>query len=231
MLSTEHLTRSDRRRPVVETPLGTVEFTVTLGSAELPVEPNTVWRLANGSHLHRWQRRAATIDLLFGSVDVSPWDGEVPVQTWAAIWQVQAHHRVPGLVVSAELTHLPADVSAGPDSGECLAAVSAENDHFMVSVGGPDYELLGEQAAHGRLVPADWADLLPEDGESTTEYGVRYADGTRITWNLPGLATAEAARMCIATAWCHRNDDHPAAWFAVDLPLDTAYLQLIADPA
>ncbi|MGI5223155.1 hypothetical protein [Nocardia sp. CA-290969] len=231
MLRTDHLAQVDRRPPVVETPLGTVEFSVTLDSEELPADPDTVWRLTNGSQLYRWRHRSATVDLLFGSVCVPLWDSDVPVITWAAIWQVQAHGRLSGLSVSAELTDVPADAWAGPDSGECLAAVSAENDDFMVSIGGPDYELLAEQAAHGRLVPARWKDLLPKDGESATEYGARYTDPARITWQLPGLAAAETPRLCIATAWCHRNDDHPAAWFAVDLPVDTAYQHLIADPA
>ncbi|WP_280401765.1 hypothetical protein [Nocardia carnea] len=231
MLRTDQLAQVDRRPPVVETPLGTVEFSVVLGSEELSAGPDTSWRLANGSHLHRWRHRCATVDLLLGRVSLPPWDGEVPVHTWAAVWQVQGHGGLSGLSVSAELTTAPADAYAGPDSGECLAAVSAENDEYMVSIGGPDYELLEAQAAHGRLVPARWADLLPRDGELTAEYGVRYADPARITWKLPGLATAEMARLCIATAWCDRDDDRPAAWFAVDLPVDTAYQHLIADPA
>lgn len=231
MLRTDHLAQADRRPPVVDTPLGTVEFSVLLGSEEQPAEPDTVWRLANGSYLHRWRHRAATVDLLLGSFAAPLWDGDLPVETWAAIWQVQAHTAVPGLVVSARLSGLPADAHAGPDSGECLAAVSAENEDVMVSVGGPDYDLLAAQAATGRLIPARWTKLLPIDGETTAEYGVRYAEPAGVIWDLPGLAATEAARLCIATAWCARDDDRPAAWFAVDLPLDTAYQHLIADPA
>lgn len=231
MLRTDHLAQVARRPPVVDTPLGTVEFSVTLGSEKQSATPNTVWRLANNSLLHRWRHRTATVDLLLGSIDVPLWGGDVPVRTWAAIWQVQAQGSLSGLVVSAELTGLPADAWAGPDSGECLTAVSAENDDFMVSIGGPDYDLLAAQAANGRLIPARWSNVLPEDGESTTEYGTRYKNPAGINWNLPGLNTTEIARLCIATAWCARNDDHPAAWFAVDLPVDTAYHHLIADPA
>ncbi|MFI5719695.1 hypothetical protein [Nocardia sp. NPDC051750] len=231
MLRTDHLTQVDRRPPVVETPLGTVEFSVTLGSEEQPAKPNTVWRLANGSHLYRWRHRTATVDLLLGSIAVPLWGGDVPVPTWPAIWQVQAHAGLSGLDISAELTDMAADACGGPDSGECLAAVSAENDQFMVSIGGPDYDLLALQAADARLIPAGWSHQMPVDGEFDNEYGVRYTDPVRITWNLPGLATTETARLCIATAWCPRNDDQPAAWFAVDLPLDTAYQHLIADPA
>lgn len=231
MLPTEHLAQADRRPAVIDTPLGTVDFSVTLGSDLLPPAPNTVWRLPNGSQLHRWKHRSATVDLLIGSIDVPAWDGGARVPMWAAIWQVQARARVSGLVVSAELTDLPADAFGGPDSGECLAAVSVENEHFMVSIGGPDSELLALQAADGRLFPGDWADVLPIGADdAASEYGVRYADPARIAWHLPGLATGEVARLCVATAWCPRDDDRPAAWFAVDIPLDTAYLQLIADP-
>ena len=102
----------------------------------------------------------------------------------------------------------------------------------MVSIGGPDAELLALQAADGRLMPADWADVLPSGTtEGSAEHGVRYSDPAGIAWHLPGLATGEVARLCVATAWCPRDDDRPAAWFAVDIPLDTAYLHLIAEPA
>ncbi|MFB7716074.1 MULTISPECIES: hypothetical protein [unclassified Nocardia] len=231
MLPTEHLDQADRHPAVIDTPLGAVRFGVRLGPDALPAAPDALWRLANGSHLHRWQHRGATVDLLIGSIDVQPWDGGAAVPIWAAIWQVQAPSGVPGLVVSAELSDLPAGAYGGRDSGECLAAVSVENEHFMVSIGGPDSELLGMQAADGRLMPSDWVDLLPADGDdSMSEYGVRYEDPARIAWHLPGLGGLEVARLCIATAWCPRDDERPAAWYAVDIPLDTAYLHLIADP-
>ncbi|WP_040812402.1 hypothetical protein [Nocardia concava] len=227
MLPTDHLDRADRRPAVIDTPLGIVGFSVALGDEVLPSAPDTVWRLPNGPQLHRWKRRAATVDLLIGRIELPAWDGGAPVPMWAGIWQVTAHTAVPGLTVGAELTDLPAGARGGPDSGECLAAVSVENEHFMVSIGGADTELLAMQAADGRLLPADWADVLPADGDDAhTEYGVRYRDPAAIAWQLPGLATGEIARLCVATAWCPRDDDRPAAWFAVDIPLDTAYLHL-----
>lgn len=232
MLPTDHLDRADSRPAVIDTPLGTVGFSVTLGSDVLSGEPDALWRLPNGSHLHRWEHPGATVDLLIGSVDVPAWDGGAAVPIWAGIWQVQAGSGVPGLVVSAELSDFPADAYCGPDPGECLAAVSVENEHFMVSIGGPDSRLLGMQAADGRLMPYSWEHLLPnEEDETGSEYGVRYADPARVEWHLPALAPSEVARLCIATAWCPRDDDRPAAWFSVDIPLDTAYLHLIADPA
>lgn len=227
MLPTDHLAQAERRPAVIDTPLGTLGFAVTLGSDVLAAKPDTLWCLPNGSYLHRWRHRTATVDLLIGSVDEPAWDGGAPVPIWAGIWQVQARGRVPGLVVAAELTDLPADAYGGQDSGECLAAVSVENPDFMVSVGGPDAELLAMQAADGRLMPTSWARPL----RAGTEYGVRYTDPARIAWHLPALATSEVARLCIATAWCPRDDDRPAAWFAVDIPLDTAYHHLITDPA
>ncbi|GAB0102117.1 hypothetical protein JMUB6875_10840 [Nocardia sp. JMUB6875] len=227
MLPTDHLDRADPRPAVIDTPLGIVGFSVALGDEQLPSAPDTVWRLPNGAQLHRWQRRAATVDLLIGSLELPAWDGGAPVPMWAGIWQVTAHAGVPALTVGAELTDLPVGAHGGPDSAECLAAVSVENEHFMVSIGGADTELLAMQAADGRLLPADWADVLPADGDDThTEYGVRYRDPAAIAWQLPGLADGEIARLCVATAWCPRDDDRPAAWFAIDVPLDTVYLHL-----
>ena len=231
MLRTDHLAQADRHPVRIDTTLGTVRFSVLLGSEELPAEPDTVWRLANGSHLYRWRHPAATVDALLGGIDGLPWSDGAPVPLWAAIWQVRARAGISGLVVSAQLTDMPVDADGGPDSGECLAAVSAVNEEFMVSIGGPDYELLAAQAVDGRLIPARWAQLLPADEDETTvEYGVRYPGPAGVAWHLPGLTTAEVARLCITTAWCPRDDDRPAAWFAVDLPLDTAYHQLVTDP-
>ncbi|MEU8895882.1 hypothetical protein [Nocardia sp. NPDC048505] len=211
---------------MIDTPLGTVEFAVAVGAHALAAQPNTVWRLPGGAHLHRWQQAGATVDLLLGGIELPAWDGGAPVPMWAAIWQVRAEAAVAGVVIAAELSDLPADAYGGPDSGECLAAVTVENEHFMVAIGGPDAELLTLQAADGRLMPADWVDLLPD----SAEYGERYTDPAGIAWHLPGLAPREVARLCVATAWCPRDDDRPAAWFAVDIPLDTAYLHLVAEP-
>lgn len=229
MLPTDHLDRADPRPAVIDTPLGIVGFSVALGSEALSAAPDTVWRLPNDARLHRWQHPTATVDLLVGGIDVRPWDDGPAIPLWAAIWQVTARAAVPGLVIAAELTDLPAGASGGPDPGECLAAMSVENDRFMVSIGGADEELLAMQAADGRLLPGDWVDVLPTDGNwSGSEFGVRYPSPAGIAWHLPGLAAPEVARLCVATAWCPRDDDRPAAWFAVDIPLDTAYLQLIA---
>ncbi|MFI6867045.1 hypothetical protein [Nocardia sp. NPDC050406] len=225
MLPTDDLAPADRRPAVIDTPLGIVGFDVTLGSEALPATPNAVWRLANGSHLHRWQQRGATVDLLLGGIDVPPWDGGAPVPMWAAIWQVRATETVPALTISAEVTDLPADAYGSPDPAECLAAITIENDHFMVSFGGPDTELLAMQAADGRLMPTTWTQHLPTD-DTTPDYGVHYPTPHRITWQLPALAPQEAARLCIPTAWSPRDDDRPAAWYAIDLPLDTAYHHL-----
>ncbi|MFD6160527.1 hypothetical protein ACFWF7_31895 [Nocardia sp. NPDC060256] len=232
MLPTDHLAQADRRPAVIDTPLGTIGFSVALGTDVLPAEPDTLWCLPNGSYLHRWRHRSATVDLLIGSVDEPAWDGGAPVPIWAGIWQVQARAKVPALIISAELTDIPVDAYGGRDSGECLAAVSVENTDFMVSIGGPDTELLAMQAADGRLMPTSWArPLRASNDDSTTEYGVRYTDPARLAWHLPGLSTSEVARLCIASAWCPRDDDRPAAWFAVDIPLDTAYHHLVNDPA
>lgn len=230
MLPTDHLTQADRRPAVIDTPLGIVGFSVALGSEVLPPGPDTVWRLPNGSQLHRWGHPSATVDLLIGSIDVPAWDGGAAVPLRAAIWQVQAHGPVTELDFSVAITDIPAEAAGGPDPGECLAAVTVENEHFMVSIGGPDTELLAMQAADGRLMPGDWADVMPAyPADSATEYGASYDPPSRITWHLPGLARTEVARLCIATAWCPRDDDRPAAWFAVDIPLDTAYLHLTHD--
>ncbi|UGT38768.1 hypothetical protein LTV02_21865 [Nocardia yamanashiensis] len=232
MLSTDQLAQADRVPAVIVTPLGTVEFTVALGSDTLSQVPDTVWRLPNGARLHRWRTRAATVDLLLGSIDVpAPESGE-RIPTWAAIWQVVADAPVPGLTVAAELTDRPAGADGGGDPGEWLAAVSLEDENFVVSIGGPDTELLAMQAADGRLLPADWADVLPPDGDdSASEYGVRYTNPARLAWHLPGLAVGEALRLCVATAWCSRAGDPSAAWYAVDVPLDTAFYHLATNPA
>ncbi|MFE9581170.1 hypothetical protein ACFYO1_32685 [Nocardia sp. NPDC006044] len=231
MLPTDHLAQADRRPAVIDTPLGTIGFSVTLGSDVLATEPDALWRLPNGSHLHQWRHRDAAVDLLIGSIDVPAWDGGAPVPVWAGIWQVQSRAKLPRLVISAELTDIPGNAYGGRDPGECLAAVSIENEDFMVSIGGPDSELLAMQAADGRLMPTSWARLLPSSDDETAEYGVRYRDPARIGWHLPGLNTTQVARLCIAAAWCPHDNERPAAWYAVDIPLDTAYHHLISDPA
>ncbi|WP_405485723.1 hypothetical protein [Nocardia sp. NBC_00511] len=231
MLPTDQLAQADRRPAVIDTPLGIVGFAVTIGTETLPAGPNTVWLLPNGSRLLRWRHPSATVNLLIGSIDVPAWDGGAPVPMWAAIWQVEAQTAVPRLTIAADVTDLPADAHAGPDPGECLAALSIENDRFMVSVGGADDELLAMQAADGRLMPPGWAHQLPTfENDADSEYGVHYEDPAHIAWHLPALATNEVARLCIATAWCPQDEDRPAAWFAVDIPLDTAYHHLTYSP-
>ena len=71
MLPTDHLDQADRRPAVIDTPLGTLGFSVVLGSDALPAKPDTLWCLPNGSYLHRWRHRSATVDLLMTRVQAA----------------------------------------------------------------------------------------------------------------------------------------------------------------
>jgi hypothetical protein len=112
-----------------------------------------------------------------------------PVALWTAIFRFTAGQDAE---VTASLVASASEVAGGPSSGEHLDAVTLENATAVVSIGGPDDDRLLE--------------------ESGVEGSVEYADDRTITWRLSG-----SAELTIAVAWSEPTE-HPATWFAVDLP-------------
>jgi len=138
MLDTARLTQVTSVPPRVDTPLGAVTFAVQAGTTALSGKPDTTWRLANGTLLHRWRRRAFDLELLFGPVEPQVPDHFPAVTLWAAAWRLEARHALPGSAITAGLTGTSPDIEGGPSSGERLDAVTLENATAVVSIGGPD---------------------------------------------------------------------------------------------
>ncbi|MGX1805140.1 hypothetical protein ACWIGI_05450 [Nocardia sp. NPDC055321] len=227
MFRVEGLERAECEPTGIRTPLGVVVHTVTLDRYVLPESPCAAWRLPTGARLYRWRDRAATVELVTGSVDRQSVSGALPVAAWSAIWQVHAHRRIESSELSAELMDIPPGTESGPDTGECLEAVTVETEDTMVSIGGPDDESLRALATSGRHLPARWRDEIADFRHAAPgAYAVRYDDPAKITWRLPSLHTEESFRFCLTVAAAPVVFDQPAAWFAVNFGIDAALAQL-----
>jgi len=200
--------------PRVDTPLGAVTFVAQAGRAALAQGPRESWRFHNGTGLSRWRTDSVDVELLLGQIEAQVPAHFLPVTLWAAMWRFAARHPISGLHITAALTDAPPDVVGGPDSGEHVDAVTLENATAVVSIGGPDTELLKSLA--GSELPARWQSM---------EWGAEYVDNATLSWHLPDLRPAETAELTIAVAWSAPTDD-PATWYAVDLAPGSALARL-----
>ena len=204
MLDTADLAQVTSAPPRVDTPLGPVTFAVQAGTTALSGKPDTTWRLANGTLLHRWRRRAFDLELLLGPMDAQIPDHFPAVTLWAAAWRLEARHALPASAITAGLTPASPDIEGGPDSGEHLDAVTLANANAVMSIGGPDDEVLEH-----------WG----------SECGPRYLNDHTLRWQLPAMAHSETAELTIAVAWSEPTEE-PATWMAVDIAPGAAFRQL-----
>lgn len=124
---------------------------------------------------------------------------------WGIEWRMYATVDTSGLTFSAGL---PGDVPAGSQSGdEHLVTLEHDTAEWHLAIGGPDEELIAQQADAGRQ-PASWRAIPPVSSESLRQ----------VVWRLPPLQAGEMGRLYVAVAWCRtghpRSDDAP--WLAVD---------------
>ncbi len=147
--------------------------------------------------------------------DRPPLDGYVGV-----VWTLSAQVACGPLTFGAHLIDPLVEEDTGPNSGECLSAVTYETDDYALSIGTQDDEALYAQTtvrpgswAQPRL-PPEWAPALavPWSGE----YGAR-EDTTGVTVHLPPLLAGQEADVHVAIAWGPKSHpDDAGTWFAVD---------------
>lgn len=197
----------------VPTPLGDVEVAVTAGDPA-PRSPHRTSTLPTGSQVRVWSEvEGLAVDALLISTILFE-DSELdfpPTRVCAVEWRLHASRETRSVTVSALLAGGAERGSAG--GGEGLVATEFFTTPFVLAIGGPDEELLAEQAREGRQ-PESWQDVqVPE---------LDYAQGRGIVWHLPGLRAGESAGIHAAVAWCPTG--HPgsdvAPWFGVDVSPD-----------
>ncbi|WP_230464751.1 hypothetical protein, partial [Nocardia seriolae] len=218
----------------IVTPVGTVVLSTRLGM-EVVAGSTSARTMPSGAVLHHWDHPSATVDVVTGQVRNNLYINREPLTVtalWAAIWQIRARSRVPELELRAELTDIPTDAHRSPDCGEHLEALTIDTTTTILSMGGPDLELLSAQAETGRHLPLRWAQHLPRSwADNATQYSVTSCYPAQLTWRLPDLEPGEAIELCVAIAWrpqpAPQDPNNIDAWLAVDLPIGDALEQLL----
>ncbi|MFD8491936.1 hypothetical protein [Amycolatopsis sp. NPDC059657] len=180
---------------VIETPLGVVGFSCRLGGGK------------------------AQVDLRVGPIKPDLPAHFPPVTLWAAVWQVVAREPVPEVTLTAALTGIPDDAVGDYDTGERLAAFTFETADVAVTLGGPDFESVREDAESGEHMPGRWVDELDE-------FTVEMAEPARLIWRLPGLEPGESVRLAVAVAWAEPSEEYLTTYSAVSVSTDYAVRQL-----
>jgi hypothetical protein len=188
MLDTEVLSRAVPRALDVVTPLGDVRFAVRIGGWDVPAKPEHTWGLGSGARLCRWRHRSVRLDVLAGAT--APEQPGVTRET--VIFRVLAREALSEFVVQAELADPPADVRGGE------GAFTVGTAEAVVSVGGPDVEVLRRCSREGRHVPPYWSEKLA---------GAVELDGARLTWQLPGVERGDYAELWASVAWSEAGRD------------------------
>jgi hypothetical protein len=202
MLDTDVLSRTAPRALDVRTPLGTVRFAVCIGGWDVPARPELTWGLASGARLCRWRHQSVRLDVLSGpSVPRLP-DGCPFVTRETVIFRVLARENLSEFVVRAGLNGQAEDVRGREN------AFTAESADAVVSVGGPEAEMLRHCSRAGQHVPPYWSARLADRAVERS--------GTRLTWQLPGVERGDYAELWVSVAWS-RPSEHPGTWLAVDI--------------
>ncbi|MFI6155625.1 hypothetical protein ACIBCA_23400 [Kitasatospora sp. NPDC051170] len=206
-------------RPSVDTPFGPLTFTTTLDGTTLPPVPDQLFRLpGEGRTIARWTTHATTVELL-----LTPYDADLDPDTWspltaahAAVWRIETRSALTRVRFTAALPrHLPEDVETYWNGGQSLAAVTVEDHHTRLSLGGDDEVVLCEAA--GNTTPRHWAALIDEayEGANTT-WGIDFGgDHHGITWRLPPLNPGDRCELPVVTAWTDAADETENTWYAV----------------
>lgn len=117
---------------------------------------------------------------------------------FGAVWRWTALRECKEVLIEATLPH-----DGSPSNGECVEANEFETVDWLLVVGGPDGDCLGQGVEMGEL-PASWRGLL-RPGDWSTDYGaVNRGPGT-LAWLFPRLRVGESAVHHVAVAW--RSND------------------------
>jgi hypothetical protein len=163
------------------TPVGAVRFAVRVDGWDVPARPELTWGLDSGARLCRWRHRSVRLDVLSGTTE----SGLPGVTRETVIFRVLAREPLSEFVVQAELADPPADATGGE------SAFTVETGDAAVSVGGPGAEALRRCSRVGHHVPPYWSGLADDAVE---------LDGTRLTWQLPGVERGDYAELWVAVA-------------------------------
>jgi len=202
----------------VSTPLGPVVVSIEVDTSDEPLHERRA-ELPSGAVLARWWTDSRLeVRALLVRYDEA-WNAHQHFTAsgcWGVVWSVLTERTTSPVLVRAAT---PLGHVAIPNTGECLEATEVESSSWIVTVGGPDDELLAARVGCG--LPASWAgkvgwrfDLpVAAQGRYTATAG---ADG--VTWVLPPLEPRERATTHVAIAWAltGADDDGVTGWYAVD---------------
>jgi hypothetical protein len=202
MLDTDVLSAARPRVLDIDTPLGVVRFAVRVDGWDVPARPELTWALDSGAWLCRWRHRSVRLDVLSGPSAPHLPDGYPVVTRQATIFRVLAREPLSEFAVQAELIGGPAEVSPAE------AAFTAESADAVVTVGGPDVDVLRVCSRAGQHVPPYWSGKLADDAVEQ--------EGARLTWLLPAVDRGDYAELWVSAAWSEPSE-HPGTRRAVDV--------------
>lgn len=202
----------------VSTPLGPVVLSIEVDTADETVHELRA-ELPSGAVLARWWTDSRLeVRALLVRYDEA-WNARQHLTAsgcWGVVWSVLTERDTSPVVVRAAT---PPGHVASPVTGEWLAATEVGSPSWVVTVGGPDDDLLAARVGSG--LPASWAGKVGWAFDVPTAAQSPYsatAGAHGVTWLLPPLEPREHATTHVATAWApaDADDDGVTSWFAVD---------------
>ncbi|SDT81079.1 hypothetical protein SAMN05216371_6533 [Streptomyces sp. TLI_053] len=174
-------------------------------------------------------RPAARVELL-----LTPYDPDLDPEYWepltdcrAAVWRIDVLAPIGRVRFSAELpARLPEGAVADWNGGQALAAITVEDDHTRLTVGGNDEEAICGAALAGEA-PRRWTALADEVyARSFTTWGVDFGNHHGMSWTLPPLQPGDHCELPVVAAWAPAEAAERCAntWSAV-MPSPTVLLR------
>ena len=204
--------------PEVETPLGTIAFSIELNGNDVTAKFSDCFDLLREENLFRYELAEAFFELLIfrNTINLLPHQHVEDCLTYA----LRLASKVDNLELRfsaawSEDTHL----NGGGDTGEGLMAMTWENSQFIVSLGTGDVEWHYRYA--GKSFPARWKQFIPKyEPEYINEQTIPFIeqiDQRGLIFELPNLMSGEACQLAFAVAWANFiSEDDISTHVAVD---------------
>ncbi|QQZ09836.1 hypothetical protein [Heyndrickxia vini] len=201
---------------VIPTPLGAITFDIIINQIFLSEADcsRQYYRLSNGGIAIQYRHSDFIAELVFCEPTIHlpfPFYLDKAV---GAVWRVKS---LTEKMNCEFITHLqpnhPYEIETGPDSGECLDAITLENKKYKLTLGTQDGVALAARAKKKDRIP----DRFPSTDDIAL-YGLVNYITNGLTVPLPPLTQDEICQVHFVTAWKPNNNDEDATtWFAVDL--------------
>jgi hypothetical protein len=211
---------------VIETPLGTVRFGLSVDGVALEREPpQETYRFPGGGWAVSWRSTFVEVELLVCRPVFSPPLYMPIIDCWGILWRCRAKESTGPLILTAAWEEGYHWQEGGPDGGQFLYAKTWDDGKVKVTIGTQDDAMLERRAQRSDYLPSEWEEYFVDSHRYTSHDIDRYwflhpihekLKDSGVPSPLPGLKTGQEFQIPFGVAWDNLNKESCATSLAVE---------------